>query len=110
VNGFQNDRASSINDSGNNSQAVLLTDANWFLGAQILRQLLERRTIRRVVAIVRGDNPRAAEARTIDSARITLWWADLHSEKLEVWRGRLIHDAFWSRLNALEASYGHGDL
>ncbi|QPH04348.1 putative secondary metabolism biosynthetic enzyme [Epichloe festucae Fl1] len=68
---------------------VFLTGANGYLGTQILRQLLEHRNVDRVIALVRGTSPASARTRVIDAAKKSLWWTDVHGEKLDVWVGDL---------------------
>lgn len=68
---------------------VFLTGANGYLGTQILRQLLEHRHVDRVIALVRGTSPASARMRVVDAAKKSLWWTDVHGEKLDVWVGDL---------------------
>ncbi|PHH63093.1 hypothetical protein CDD81_6338 [Ophiocordyceps australis] len=80
------------NGNDTNSQkplTVLLTGANGFIGSQILRQLLESKTIGQVVAVVRGETRDAARKRAISAAKTALWWTDEHADKLQVWPGDL---------------------
>ncbi|KAG8409317.1 Nonribosomal peptide synthetase [Metarhizium acridum] len=68
---------------------VFLTGASGFIGTEVLRQLLENHSIRRVIALVRGRSTQEVRSRTIDSAKKALWWTDGHGEKLDVWPGDL---------------------
>ncbi|KHN97500.1 peptide synthetase 3 [Metarhizium album ARSEF 1941] len=68
---------------------VFLTGANGFIGTELLRQLLESKKIRRVIALVRGSSTQEVSRRTIDSAKRALWWTDDHAAKLDVWPGDL---------------------
>ncbi|KAK1996788.1 amino acid adenylation domain-containing protein [Colletotrichum falcatum] len=68
---------------------VFLTGASGYLGTQILRQLLESRSVGRVTALVRGASPGAAKNRVIEAARKAQWWTEFHEDKLEVWVGDL---------------------
>ncbi|KJZ80406.1 hypothetical protein HIM_00256 [Hirsutella minnesotensis 3608] len=88
-----------------NSMTVLLTGGNGFIGTQVLRQLLENRLVKTVIAVVRGQTVESARNRTIEAARRALWWTDLHAEKLQVWSGDLslprlgLDDSNWDALN-----------
>lgn len=73
----------------NTRVTVFLTGANGYIGTQILRQLLESRQVHRVIALVRGSTPILAKTRLIDAAKNSLWWTELHEEKLDVWKGDL---------------------
>jgi amino acid adenylation domain-containing protein/thioester reductase-like protein len=68
---------------------VFLTGATGFLGTEILRQLLQSTSVRKVVALVRAKSVEQGFERVQETARIAGWWHDSFASKLEVWMGDL---------------------
>ncbi|TEA17364.1 Nonribosomal peptide synthase atnA [Colletotrichum sidae] len=84
---------------------VMLTGATGFLGNQLLAQLLQRGTVRKVIALVRGEHPAHAAERLLTLARgSSSWWREDYANRIEVWHGDLalprlgLREAQWTRL------------
>ncbi|KAI9731551.1 MAG: NRPS [Cirrosporium novae-zelandiae] len=68
---------------------VFLSGATGFLGSQILRQLLEQRTVKKVIVHVRAESNSTALRRVIQAAELGRWWSEKYLSKLECWKGDL---------------------
>lgn len=69
--------------------SVFLTGATGFLGAEILRQLLDNPTIGKVITHVRAETAKKGLQRIKNSASIAQWWKPELVTKLEIWTGDL---------------------
>ena len=68
---------------------ALLTGATGFLGSQILRSLLNSKSIKKVIVIVRAPTVAAGIERIVESAITAQWWSKSYLPRLEVWKGDL---------------------
>jgi thioester reductase-like protein len=71
---------------------VLVTGGSGYLGAEIVRQLLEDPTIRSIIVHVRAKTTERGLARLKEAAQFAGWWSPKYLKKLEVWIGDLQKD------------------
>ncbi|KAK6342447.1 hypothetical protein TWF718_007850 [Orbilia javanica] len=68
---------------------VFLTGATGFLGTQLLRQLLNVESVKKVILLVRAENADEGLKRVIQVAQQNLWWHDKFATNIEIWAGDL---------------------
>ncbi|KAL7934405.1 hypothetical protein V8C35DRAFT_327290 [Trichoderma chlorosporum] len=97
-----------------NKSTVFLTGATGFLGTELLRQLLQNRSIESVIALVRCTSPQHGLERIRTTAQAAQWWHKHHAKKIEVWVGDLgesrlgLNASQWDRL--LGTSRNHSNI
>jgi amino acid adenylation domain-containing protein/thioester reductase-like protein len=72
--------------------SVLVTGASGYLGAEIVRKLLDDPMVGTVVAHVRAKSPAHGLSRIKEAAELGGWWSQRHEQKLEIWLGDLQED------------------
>lgn len=83
---------------------VLVTGGSGYLGAEIVRQLLDNPTIRSVVVHVRAKTTEHGLSRLREAAELAGWWSPKYLKKLEVWIGDLqehhigLSESQWARV------------
>ena len=97
-----------------NMGVIFLTGATGFLGTQILRQLLNKASVKKVIAHVRAPDPEQAKGRLVQAAISALWWSVTFSSKLEIWNGDLglpmlgLSLKQWNKLQNVDAIIHNG--
>lgn len=90
--------------TANTGSTVFLTGSTGFLGTQILRYTLAKRTFDKVVLLVRGIDEQKGLDRVRKTAKIAGWWRESFASAIEVWDGDLsaerlgLNDSQWSAL------------
>ncbi|KAM3065451.1 hypothetical protein ACMFMG_011430 [Clarireedia jacksonii] len=73
----------------NPGKTVFLTGATGYLGSEILRQLLNDPSIKKVIVHVRASNAASALDRISHAASLGQWWSPSYAARIECWPGDL---------------------
>ncbi|KAJ5158316.1 Male sterility NAD-binding [Penicillium coprophilum] len=68
---------------------VLLTGGTGFLGAHILKALLEDPRVQSVTVLVRAESDKMAMRRVVQAAHGAGWWRESYRSRVRTWRGCL---------------------